>query len=83
MMANAELARQLLLLVDDAAAIEAARKYIETYLIEARDGRMSMLACGNGFVVREQDGRASNLIRLDTAGGIQMALRAIAEHLSK
>jgi hypothetical protein len=67
----------------DEAALEVARKAVEDILVDFRDGRMSELTGGNGFVIREKDGRASPLIRLRTADGLRIGIRAYIEAVSK
>jgi hypothetical protein len=76
---NAEDVRKI---ADNNELLEIGRKAIEDLLVEFRDSRMSMM-CGNGFVIREKDGRESSVIRLRTDMGLQVALKAIAEHLQK
>lgn len=64
------------------ADIEAARRHIEDNLIEMRDLRSSTgldWRVGHGLVVKERDGRPSDMIRLRTVEAIRMALRAIIE----
>jgi hypothetical protein len=70
-------------IADDPELLEVARKKIEDVLIEFRDARLSMLLVGNGLVCREADGKESSIIRLSTRDGIQIALKAIADHLEQ
>ncbi len=64
------------------ADIEAARRYIEDLLIEFRDMRVSIAPggpAGHGLVVRELDGKSSDIIRLRTAEAIRIAVKAMLE----
>lgn len=73
-------------LADDYELLEVGRKAIEDQLIEMRDSRMFIIRQGagnNGFVVRERDGKPSEVIRFGPEVGLQIAFRAMAEHLSK
>lgn len=60
----------------DAAALEVARKKVEDVLIDMRDSQISILGGGNGFVVREKDGSDSSIIRLSTAVGLSLGIKA-------
>ena len=62
--------------------MEIGRKAIEDALIEWRDSCLSALGRGNGFVIREEDGTASKIIRFGPETGIRIALEAIAKHLA-
>jgi len=64
----------------DEDALEKARLEIEDLLVEMRDSRMGTLGRGNGFVVRERDGRESSAIRLGTREGLRMGIRTYLEH---
>lgn len=55
-------------------ALEVARKAIEDILVDFRDGRLSAINCGNGFVCREKDGKPSDIIRLSTKQGLSIAI---------
>jgi hypothetical protein len=59
----------------DLAALEAARKAVEDELIEWRDARRFIIG-GNGFVVREKDGTESSIMRLSTAMGLRIGIKA-------
>lgn len=60
--------------IDD-TALEAARLAIENELIEWRDNRRFMSG-NNGFVVKERDGTPSSIIRLNTAVGLRIGIKA-------
>lgn len=80
-----DLAAILRAVADDPQLMLQAHLAIEDELIDMRDRRMFIGGPtglpANGFVVREQDGSPSDVIRIGTKPGIQMALRAIANHL--
>ncbi len=70
-------------LADDQQALwEVARSAIEDALIEWRDDRLSMPMRNNGFVVKEKDGTASDVIRFGPETGVRIALLALADHLT-
>jgi hypothetical protein len=58
------------------AALEAARIAVEDTLVELRDSRISILTGGNGFVIREPDGRESSIMRLSTRDGLRIGIAA-------
>lgn len=64
---------------DDRLLWEVARRAIEDELIEWRDNRMFVLR-NNGFVVKEQDGAPSEIIRFGPEVGVRIALKALADH---
>ena len=66
----------------DPAALEIARKKIEDALIEFRDAGISVLGRGNGFCVRYRDGEPSGIIRLGTAEGLAIGIKAYLEALN-
>jgi hypothetical protein len=80
-----EVAALLRRIADDPELMQAAHLAIEDHLIELRDSCMmignSVGLPANGFVVRERDGSPSEIIRLGTRPGIEMALKAIADHI--
>lgn len=61
--------------IDD-VALEAARKAVESVLVEFRDSRISVPMRGNGFVIREKDGKDSPIMRLSTADGLRIGIKA-------
>lgn len=72
---------ELLALAGNDELLEIGRKAIEDLLVEMRDSRMFTIR-GNGLVIREIDGSASNIIRLGPEQALRIGLQAIAEHLS-
>ena len=64
----------------DAEALEVARKKIEDILIKYRDSRIFVIG-GNGFVVREQDGSDSSIMRLPTRDGLRIGIATYLAHL--
>jgi len=68
---------------DDALAVEPARRYIDDALRQFRRLGISLIGySGTGLVIREIGGRRSDIVRITTAGGIQMGLRALADALT-
>jgi len=63
------------LLSDD--SIEIGRKAIEDTLIEWRENRLSTFNRGNGLVVREKDGGASDIIRFGPETALRIGIKAI------
>ena len=63
--------------------LEIGRQAIEKQLIEFRDDRMSMLMRGNGLVIKEKDGTASDIIRFGPETALFIGLKAIHKHLQK
>lgn len=59
----------------DEAALEAARKAVEDVLVDFRDSRISVFG-GNGFVIREKDGKDSHIMRLRTREGLAIGIKA-------
>ncbi len=70
-------------IVNNKELLEVARAAIEDELISLRDSRIAMVGRNNGLVVKEYDGSASSLIRLDPEMAMATGLRAIAEELGK
>ncbi len=66
---------------EDEALLEIGRKAVEDALIDWRDTRCSEVGRGNGLVIREKDGAASDVIRFGPETGLRIGLRAIAAHL--
>lgn len=66
----------------DPHALEVARLAVENTLIEFRDSAMFMVG-GNGFVVRNKDGSPSEIMRLSTAFGLQIGIKAYLEALAQ
>lgn len=70
-------------IAEDNELLEVGRKAIEEVLLAWREGRISEPGRGNGLVIRESDGRASDVIRFGPESALRIGLRAIAEHLEK
>ena len=68
---------------DDDSLLEVARSAIEDRLIEFRESRLSQPLRGNGCVVREKNGEASDIIRFGPEIAVQIGLRAIAVELER
>jgi hypothetical protein len=66
----------------DKSALEAARLAVEDMLVEFRDSRMFVLN-NNGFVIKERDGTDSSIIRLSTAMGLSVGIRAYLAALAR
>ena len=62
---------------------ELARKSVEDFLIEMRDGRMQMPLRRNGLVIYERNGEPSSVIRFGMETAFSVALRAIADDMLK
>ena len=58
--------------------LEIGRLAIEAALIEFRDDRLSMPR-KNGLVIRERDGKTSDVIRFGPEQALRIGLRAIAK----
>jgi len=69
-------------LVKDPDMLGHARQSIEDHLIEFRDRRISQPFRGNGLVVREPNGKPSDIIRLGTEDAVRIGLLAIIEKLN-
>lgn len=68
-------------LADDEVTLwNIARLAIEDELVKWRDDRMFVLR-NNGFVIKEEDGTPSNIIRFGPESGVRIALRALADHI--
>lgn len=78
-----EVAALLREIADSDELMRAAHIAVEDLLIQMRDDRMSMPNRANGFVVRENDGSPSHVIRLGTRDGIAIAIRAIADRMEQ
>lgn len=83
-MTDAErLGRALESVTKDPDLLEIARRAIESTLIEWRDSRMSFPQRNNGLVVREADGKRSDLIRMGPETAVRIGLLAISQHLAQ
>jgi len=56
-------------------ALEVARKAVEDALVEMRDAHMFMIG-GNGFHIRNRDGSGSSIMRMSTAMGLSVGIKA-------
>lgn len=63
-------------------ALEAARFAVENQLVEMRDSHMFMIG-GNGFVIRNRDGSDSAIMRMSTAFGLGIGIRAYLDALAQ
>ena len=66
----------------DPELLEVGRLAIENALIEFRDDRLSMPR-NNGLVIRERDGKASDVIRFGPEDALRIGLLAIAKEARK
>lgn len=69
-------------IANDDELLEVARKAIEDVLIGFRDSGIGMVR-NNGLVCKYRDGSNSDIIRLGPEDGMQIGLKAIAEHLAR
>lgn len=76
------IAEHLRIIAENTVLLEIARVAIEDALVELRDSRISALR-NNGLVIRERDGKDSDIIRMGSEDALKIGLRAIAEHLEK
>ena len=60
--------------------LEIGRKAIEDVLIEWRDSRLSEFTRGNGVVIREKDGKDSNIIRFGPETALKIGIKAMLKH---
>lgn len=67
----------------NADALTAAHIAVEDVLIEMRDSRLSMLGPANGFIVKEQDGTSSSIMRLGTRDGLSIGIKAYLAAIAK
>ena len=63
-----------------AVLMEVGRKAVEDELIEWRDSRRFSLR-RNGYVIRESDGSASDIVRFGPEFGCRIALEAMADRI--
>jgi len=68
---------------ENAELLEIGRKAIEDTLLSFRNGRISLLGRGNGLVIREKSGDASEVIRMGPEDALRVGMKAIDEHLQK
>ena len=70
-------------IAEDNHLLEIGRKAIEDVLVDWRDNRLSEFTRGNGLVIREKDGKDSNIIRFGPETALCIGLKAIAEALKE
>lgn len=59
--------------------LEVGRKAVEDQLVTMRDERMFIIGHNNGLVIKERDGRDSNIIRLNIITALSIAIKAMQE----
>jgi hypothetical protein len=59
--------------------LEVGRKAIEDMLVEWRDARLSEFNRGNGLVIRERDGRDSDVIRFGSETALRIGIKAMLQ----
>ena len=67
----------------DAGLVEFGRKAMEDELVEWRNSRRSMFNRGNGLVIREKDGKDSDVIRFGPETALKIGLKAISGALKQ
>jgi len=72
--------QSLLALSETPVLLEVGRKAIEDLLVDLRDSQIAMLR-NNGLVIKERDGKNSDVIRMGPEDALRVGLKAIAEHL--
>jgi hypothetical protein len=65
----------------DVPPLAKAHAAVEDTLVMMRDMRASGLGHAHGFVIREEDGEDSSMIRLGTAHGLKIGIKAYLEAL--
>lgn len=70
-------------IVESPELLEVGRRSIEDTLVDFRNNRISILGRGNGLVIREYDGKSSDIIRLGTKEALRIGLQAIIKHLKE
>jgi hypothetical protein len=82
-----DIAAALRAIADDPELMIAAHLAVEGHLVELRDSSMFIGGPNglpaNGFVIRNRDSSPSEIIRLGTRPGIQLAIQAIADKIEK
>lgn len=68
-------------IANDNSLLEVGRAEIERVLMDWRDSRLSEMGRGNGLVIREKDGKSSDVIRFGPESALRIGLLAIAKHL--
>jgi hypothetical protein len=69
-------------IIENDELLEIGRKAIEDVLVDLRDSRIAVLR-NNGLVIKERDGKESDIIRMGPEHALRIGLKAIAQHLEK
>jgi len=69
-------------IIENDELLEIGRKAIEDVLVDLRDSRIVVLR-NNGLVIKERDGKESDIIRMGPEHALRIGLKAIAKHLDK
>jgi hypothetical protein len=64
-------------------ALTKACRVIEDRLSRMRDIRLSVIGPSHGFVINEKDGTSSNVMRIGTRDGLEIAIKAYLAALEK
>jgi hypothetical protein len=78
---HGDLKLALLRIAENPEILEIGRSAIEKELVVFRDSRISEFTRGNGLVIREKDGKKSDVIRMGPERALAVGLKAIAEAL--
>jgi hypothetical protein len=78
-MSEAEVLRRVA--EDERVMYEVGRAAVEDVLAKFRDGRLSILERNNGCVIKEADGKPSDVIRLSIEDAVRIAMLAMADYL--
>jgi hypothetical protein len=70
-------------IINNDELLEIGRKAIEDVLVDYRDSRIFLPFRNNGLVIKERDGRHSDVIRMGPEGALRIGLRAIADYLDQ
>jgi len=62
--------------------LEVGRKAVEDTLVEWRDNRLSEFTRGNGLVIRERNGKNSDIIRFGPETALRIGIKAMLQKLS-
>ena len=78
-----DISKELRNIADNNELLEIARKAIEDVLVEHRDSRLAVFGRANGLVIREVNGKDSDVIRFGSETAVSIGLKAIANRLDK
>jgi hypothetical protein len=70
-------------IIESEELLEIGRKAIEDVLVDYRDSRIFLPFRNNGLVIKERDGRYSDVIRMGPEGALRIGLKAIADYLDQ